>query len=136
MMSPMVEGGLDALVWSSQLSFDSRERLVRSMYELFLRLFARGPLGSVSYMWWDSLLGRMDYDQSPDGARLRQVMFDVLCQILNVEDRSCQEGALHGLNHLEDPGTEAVVREWLARHPALDRKLLEYAESCAVFKSQ
>jgi hypothetical protein len=133
MMSPMVQGGLDALVWSAQLSLEVRERMVCSMYELFARLFAREPLDSASYMWWDLLSDRMAEDQSADGARLRQTMFDVLCRILNLDARSCQVAALHGLNHLEDPRTEVVVKEWLSRHPALDPKLQTFAESCMVF---
>jgi hypothetical protein len=130
----MVQGGLDALVWSVHLSLDVRERVVSSMYELFARLFAREPLDSASYMWWDLLSDRMDEDHSPDGARLRQTMFDVLCRILNLGARSCQFAALHGLNHLEDPRTETVVKEWVSRHPALDQKLREFAESCMVFR--
>ena len=133
MMSPMVQGGLDALVWSAQLSLDARERLVGSMYELFARLFAREPLDSASYMWWDLLSDRMAEDQSRDGASLRQTMFEVLCRILNLDARSCQVAALHGLNHLEDPRTETVVKEWLARHPTLDQKLQTFAECCMVF---
>lgn len=133
MMSPMVRGGLDALVWSAQLSLDARERVVGSMYELYARLFAREPLDSASYMWWDLLSDRMAEDQSPDGAKLRQTMFDVLCRILNLDARPCQVAALHGLNHLEDPRTEAVVKEWLARNPTLDQKLQTFARSCMAF---
>ncbi len=123
MMSPMVQGGLDALVWSTQLSVNDRERVVSSMYGLFAGLFAREPLDSASYMWWDLLSDRIDEDRSLDGAQLRQTVFDVLCRILNLEARSCQVAALHGLNHLQDPRTEAVVKAWMARHPELDQKL-------------
>ena len=134
MNSPMVDGGLDALLWSEQLSLEVRERLLHSMFELFARLFAREPINSTSYMWWDLLSDRMDEDHSRDAAKVRERMFVVLGQILNVEARPCQEAALHGLNHLRDPRTEPVVKEWLARHPALDQKLRGFAESCMAFK--
>lgn len=134
MVSPMVDGGLDALLWSEQLSLEMRERLLHSMFELFARLFARQPLDSISYMWWDNLLDRMDEDHSRDAAQVREMMFIVLGRILSVEARPCQEAALHGLNHLRDPRTEHVVKDWIARHPALDQKLLGFAESCMAFK--
>jgi hypothetical protein len=96
--------------------------------------FARELLETVSYMWWDNLLDRFDDDSSADAATLRQTAFIVLCRILNIEATPCQEAALHGLNHLEDPRTEGVVKEWLAHHPALDQKLRTFAESCMVFR--
>ncbi len=106
------------------------------MYELFARLFAREPLDTASYMWWDLLTDGLDMADEfpvPDGPRVASVMFDVLGQVLNVEARGCQKAALHGLNHLRDPRTGAVVKEWIARHPTLDPDLLHFAESCMAF---
>lgn len=50
MVSPIVEGRLDAAIWSDQLAWEARERLLQSMYRLFASFFAREPLKSASYM--------------------------------------------------------------------------------------
>jgi hypothetical protein len=57
------------------------------MYELFARLFAREPLDTASYMWWDLLTDGLDLADEfpvPDAPKVAQVMFDVLCRILTL----------------------------------------------------
>jgi hypothetical protein len=50
-----VDCSVECLLRSDELPFLAKERCVRSMYDLFARLFAYEPLESAVQMWWDSL---------------------------------------------------------------------------------
>jgi hypothetical protein len=138
MWSPVVHGGLVDAIWSPSVPWESRERLIRSMVHVFKCLFVSEPLETASYMWWDMIASPLERGPSgasgvADAPEVRRVMFEVVCEILEIEAEPCQRAALHGLNHLRNPNTPAVIREWLDRHPTLDPKLRDYADECGRF---
>jgi len=142
MVSPLAVGGLPSVLWSAHVPWPTRHRLVRSMGRLFARLFARRPLETASYMWWDMLafdlhyVGAAEARHFPDAARVHEVMFEVVREILEVDAEPCRRAALHGFNHLRHSRTEDVVCGWLARHPALGAELVAYARECARFAAE
>jgi hypothetical protein len=110
-------------------------RVFRSFEVLFREFFAvrcspelghlsqGGPLIGVCYMWWDfgcwSLIPR-------------DTFLSMLRSILGIDHVACQESALHGLGHkcniLEpNPEIEAIIDDFLGRHPNLRPELREYA---------
>jgi hypothetical protein len=142
MWSPVVHGGLVDAIWSPSVPWESRERLIRSMVHVFKGLFVSEPLETASYMWWDMIASQLERGPSgasavADAPKVRSVMFEVVCEILEIEAETCQRAALHGLNHLRHPNTPEVIRKWLDkwldRHPTLDPKLRAYADDCARF---
>lgn len=139
MWSPLVRGGLPTVIWSKDVPWGARERVIRSMAHVFKGLFATQPLETASYMWWDMIAFPMeepaasDADAFPDAAKVHQVLFEVVRDILEIEAEPCQRAALHGLNHLRHPDAPALIRDWLNRHPAVDPKLAKYANECAKF---
>lgn len=127
------------LIWDTRLSFEMRESCVRSMYELYARLFAKAPLENSTDMWWDSLA----YDWHC-GIRLRanggedlamqNVMFETLVRILKLPQEHCQGAALHGLGHLHHPETDMAIQCFLTERPNIDPELKAYALSAAKFE--
>ena len=97
MWSPLVRGGLPAVIWSAKVPWDARERVIRSMVHLFRGLLASEPLETASYMWWDMIafpledLAASDGDAFPDAPKLHRVMFDVVCEILEIEAEPARE---------------------------------------------
>jgi hypothetical protein len=140
MWSPLVTGALPrAVIWSAKVPWTLRERVIRSMVDVFKGLFATEPLETASYMWWDMIAFPLedpvasDATEFPDAPRVHAAMFDVVCEILQIEAEPCQRAALHGLNHLRHPAAPRVIREWLDAHPSADPKLAAYADACARF---
>jgi hypothetical protein len=118
---------LAAVIHSKAVSLDDAETCIREMYDLFAKLFSQEPLDTSSFMWWDSDFTRFhcpfgisqrDYDEE-EVQRLRQAMFETLCNILELDSLPCEAAALHGLGHLPHPDKEKVIKTFLANHPEL-----------------
>ena len=129
------------LILDSDLSLATRKECVRSMFDLFDRLFAREPLDTSVQMWWDSLCydwhcGNRGRDRGGDDLLLQDVMFETLARILMLESEICQGAALHGLGHLHHPGTGELVDQFLKQHPNLTAPKKEYALAAARFEIQ
>lgn len=121
------------LFWNESIPWELRRRAIESMGRLYARLFARDPLWTASFMWWDNLT----YVYSNNGhtldateVQVRDVMLDVLRTILELPTLECQEAALHGLNHLRHPEGSSIIDRWLAERPGLDPELKEFALAC------
>ena len=132
------EGNVSEVIWTKELGLDKREALVRSMYFLFADLFAVKPLWSACFMWWDTLADCFNPDLLhddfyPDSAFIQEVMFSVLKDILHIPSNDCRQAALHGMNHLQHPGTEAYIEAFLNSRQDLSPKLMKYARRCMVF---
>ncbi len=103
------------------------------MPTLYERLFLPLVLDTSPFMLWDALIAdRLGYPRperplSPDEEQVRAAIFEALQQILQLDAHVCQAAALHGLYHLDCPGTSAVIGGFLRGHPALDPELREYA---------
>jgi hypothetical protein len=52
---PNLDCSVSRLIEDSDLTLSVREECIRSMADLFKRLFAREPLDTSVKMWWDSL---------------------------------------------------------------------------------
>ena len=126
------------VIWDTDVPFAEREECVRSMQGLFSLLFATEPLETSSNMWWDSLCydwhsGNRDRERGGEDLRMQNIMFETLAAVLRLDSESCQVAALHGLGHLNHPGTAALVHTFIAEHPALTAQTKEYALRAAKF---
>jgi hypothetical protein len=135
------DGNVSEIIWNKELGLDKREALVRSMYFLFADLFAGKPLWSACFMWWHELAycfhqNLLSEEQNPDSAFIQEVMFSVLKDILHIPSDDCRQAALHGMNHLRHPGTEAYVEAFLNSRQDLSPKLMKYARRCMTFNVQ
>jgi hypothetical protein len=132
-----------ALVWNSDVPLKERETCIRSMFDLFAKLFADDALGEASFKWWDALARPYHrearssfYGDKPntslsegDWLRTRDVMFETLAQILRLSALNCQAAALNGLRHLNHPDTEHIIRDYLNTLTSDDPRLRQYAEA-------
>jgi hypothetical protein len=136
---PIVCGEFFAdLLWDKSISIDSRLAAIEAMFDLYAKLFAPYPTESATYMWWgliaENILGVEDGDSvvpcsDPDQEEVRLGMVATLGRILQLEQRHCQEAALHGLNHIATPQERATLIDPFLQLPR-DEKLLSYARGC------
>jgi hypothetical protein len=137
--SAMLNCGLPNLLENTSLSFETRERCVRAMADLFTRLFANEALDTSVHMWWDSLCyawhcGNRNRERGGEDRRLQDVLFQTLTQILSVDSEICQGAALHGLGHLHHPDTPALIDRYIKDHPSLTQERKAYALAAAKFE--
>jgi hypothetical protein len=130
--------GVGRVIWDTDVPFAAREECVRSTADLFRVLLAGGLLPDTSWMWWDSLCfawhcGIRDRERGGEDLRMQDVMFETLAVILRLDSEPCQIAALHGLGHLHNPGTVALVHAFIAEHPTLSAETKEYALRAAKF---
>lgn len=118
---------IGGVIFGRDVAIEQSEACIRAMYSLFAKLFAQNPLDTSSYMWWDSDFTKLycpydvpqrEYDES-EIQRLRQVMFETLTAILQLDSLDCKAAALHGLGHLPHPDKEKVIKAFLVDHPEL-----------------
>jgi hypothetical protein len=98
------------------VTWAQRERGIWSIYHLHRKLFAArctenyghldagpeppSPLNLLCYMWWD--VCPVPYAEDPrERRRTGAVTLEVLRDTLRLPSPACQEGALHGLGHLQ-----------------------------------
>jgi hypothetical protein len=127
------------IMWNEELPFSSRSECVRSMSQLFRRLFAREPLETSVPMWWDSLCyewhcGNRDRDRGGEDLLMQDVIFETISDLLKSDSTTCQGAALHGLGHLHHPKTQELVDSYLAEHPSLNEECKAYALAVAKFE--
>jgi hypothetical protein len=141
MMSSGFEGNVDDLIWGKNfwrkeegLDVAEKERLIRSMYDLYAGLFSVDPLEGSSDMWWDRIAhyypgihSREDGETAP---RILDAMFGTLVRILELKSEPCQLAALHGLGHLQHPDTERAITKHIRAHPELSDHHKDYAVLC------
>lgn len=136
MRSCLMPGAISEVLWEEEIPSDVREECIRSMFFLYRDLFSVKPLHTACFMWWDSFTDEYSithvHSEAAEGPSIQNVMFETLCQTLKLDAEICQHGALHGLGHLRHPGTEAVIRSWMASKPDLDQQSTEFAEECIV----
>jgi hypothetical protein len=97
------------------VSFTEAETCLEAMYDLFANLFSLPNIhelsGSAAYMWWDWGFYSIH--------RFRDINLDVMRRVLELDSIDCKWAALHGLGHLNHPGKEQVIRDFLAANPDL-----------------
>jgi hypothetical protein len=144
MTFPGTSGYIDALQEPS-VPWELRERCLRSIYILYRDLFAvkctgydrqrkrfepENPLNWLCNMWWDSTYLAWRTGE-PDAPHVDAVILGVLQDTLQLPSLACQEGALHGLGHLNQslqPQAAAIIDDYLARNPSLPKELRAYAK--------
>lgn len=89
------------------------------------------PLNGICYMWWD--VCPLPHNASPsNSSRTFAAVLEVLGETLRIQSPACQEGALHGLGHLQHyrrREVEEIIDEFLQREERLHPALREYAPS-------
>lgn len=135
---PNLDCSVYRLILESNLLFPLREDCIRSMFDLFERLFSKEPLDTSVQMWWDSLCydwhcGIRRRERGGEDMELQDVFFQTLARILAIDSEVCQKAALHGLGHLHHPQTREVIDKFIAEHPSLTPEQGEYALAAARF---
>jgi hypothetical protein len=127
------------IINDSDLSLSLREECIRSMAELFRRLFAREPLNTSVQMWWDSLCydwhcGNRSRGPGGEDLKLQDIFFQTLAEVLTIDSWVCQAAALHGLGHLHHPKTKELIDRFVSEHNFLTEEHKEYALAAARFE--
>jgi len=131
------DGSVSDLIWTVELAVTAQERLIHSMFDLYANLFSSDPCGHACMMWWDPLAFPFNPMKDADPAtndghrRIQNAMFETLSRILTLDSENCQFAALHGLNHVLHPDTEAVIKAYIDKHPDLSDPDRNYAWACA-----
>lgn len=136
---PNLDCSVYRVLESTEVPLPIRAECIRSMFELFERLFAIEPLDSSAFMWWDSLCfdwhcGVRKRERGGDDSELQDLFFETLTKILRLDSAACQTAALHGLGHLHHPDTGSLVDRYLVEHPLLTDEQKAYALAAAKFE--
>lgn len=128
-------GSVYAIMWGESVPLSLRLRCIDSMYFLYKNLFAVDGLFTSSNMWWDCLLdghsiGDKHSNHTEDEGKVQNLIFEVLCKILQLDSEECQGAALHGLNHLRHPATESTILDYIKSHPELKEDEVDYCMDC------
>jgi hypothetical protein len=135
---PVLDCSLAQLLEDCDVTLTDKKRCIRSMRELFAQLFARDPLESSAFMWWDTLCfdwraGIRSRQRGGEDAELQDVLFETLTRVLAIDSEPCQKSALHGLAHLYHPQTKDLVDRFLRDHTTVSPELKEYALAASRF---
>jgi hypothetical protein len=123
-------------LYDESIDRKARYDCIRSIESLYRDCFAtrcrqtqtmvseRDPLNIVCFMWWDRFPGT--------SVELDGELIEVMTRALQIEHVACQESALHGLGHWErhnEDRVQAIIDDWLAKHPQSPPALRAYAEA-------
>jgi hypothetical protein len=127
------------IIHETDLPFTLREECIRSMFDLFTRLFSKESLDSSVSMWWDSMCydwdcGNRKRERGGDDERMQDTFFETLSKLLSSSSENCQRNALHGLGHLHHPETPKLIERYIQEHPSLTNESKAYALSAAKFQ--
>jgi len=136
---PNLDCSVYRVLENADISLPLRAGCIRSMFELFERLFATEPLDSSAFMWWDSLCfdwhcGVRKRERGGDDSELQDLFFETLAKILRLDSAACQAAALHGLGHLHHLDTGNLIDRYIVEHPSLTDEQRAYALAAAKFE--
>jgi hypothetical protein len=139
--SPNLDCSVSRIIDDSDLPLSVREGCIRTMADLFRRLFAIEPLDSSVQMWWDSLCydwhcGNRKRERGREDLELQDILFQTLAEVLGIDSWICQGAALHGFGHLHHPQTQELVERFMDKHPSLTPEQKAYALAAAKFQVQ
>lgn len=87
------------------------------------------PLNGTCYMWWD--ICPLPYPfRTPQARATLSVVLDVLQETLRLPSPACQEGALHGLGHLQSDApveVQRIIDDYLRQKAGVHPALRDYA---------
>jgi hypothetical protein len=134
------DGSAQHRIWNTDVAFASRCECVKSMSDLFKRLFATEPLETSAFMWWDSLCYEWECgtnrQRGSEDMPMQEVIFEVLADLLLSESEISQDAALHGLGHLHHPATQQLIEQYVRERPSLTEQRRQYALAAARFDIQ
>ncbi len=136
---PNLDCSVSRIIDDSDLPLSVREEYIRSMADLFKRLFATEPFDSSVQMWWDSLCydwhcGNRNRESGGEDLELEDIFFQTLAEVLAIDSWICQGSALHGLGHLHHPKTKELIERFIDEHPSLMEEQSAYALAAARFE--
>jgi hypothetical protein len=136
---PNLDCSVHRILEDAELPFAVRAECIRSMFELFKRLFAFEFLDASVFMWWDSLCydwhcGNRNRELGGEDLQLQDVFFETLAKILFLDSEPCQGAALHGLGHLHHPATGELIDRYLQERSSLTNERKAYALAAAKFQ--
>lgn len=122
------------LLSDQSLSLKLRITCIKSMVNLYREVFSKRNIPDASSMWWDWFEGvPRNWEKKPlssDGKKLMKTMLDALEEVLKMESTLCQNGALHGLGHLNHPKGKKVIKKYLNDNLQIDLLTRKYAIKC------
>jgi hypothetical protein len=138
---PNLNCAVSRIIEDPDLAISLKEECIRSMAELFKRLFATEPFDSSVQMWWDSLCydwhcGNRRRELGGEDLKLQDIYFNTLSEVLAIDSWICQGAALHGLGHLHHPRTKKLIERFVDEHPTLTQEQKTYAVAAAKFEVQ
>jgi hypothetical protein len=136
---PNLDCSVSRIIDDSDVPLSVREECIRSMADLFKRLFATEPFDSSVQMCWDSLCydwhcGNRNRERGGEDLELQDMFFQTLAKVLAIDSWICQGAALHGLGHLHHPQTKELIERFIDEHPSLTQERKAYALAAASFK--
>lgn len=137
--SPNLDCSVARIIEDSDVPLSMREECIRSMEDLFKRLFATEPFNTSVQMWWDSLCydwecGNRNRERGGEDMELHDIFFQTLANVLAIDSWTCQSAALHGLGHLHHPKTKALIEGFIDAHHLLTQEQETYALAAAKFE--
>jgi hypothetical protein len=137
--SPNLDCSVARIIEDSDVPLSVREECIRSMADLFKRLFATEPFHTSVQMWWDSLCydwecGNRNRARGGEDLQLQDIFFQTLARVLEIDSWTCQSSALHGLGHLHHPQTEELIERFIDAHRSLTQEQKTYALSAMKFE--
>lgn len=131
-------GLLEEAFGDKTASISLKLNVVKNTYQLFIKVLLNESLHSLTEMWWDALTQLLSCQSDTDAemfignnySEIQDGIYKVLCNILTIDNIGCMLSALHGLGHLQYPGTSVTIGIFIEEHPDLDDEILDYARSC------
>jgi hypothetical protein len=138
---PNLDCSVHRIINDSDLPISVREECIRSMTDLFVRLFAKEKFDTSVWMWWDSLCydwncGNRNRERGGEDLELQDIYFQTLADVLSIDSWTCQQAALHGLGHLHYPQTAELIGRFIDGHGSLTEERKTYALAAARFDVQ
>ena len=129
------------LIWNTDLPFEHRKRVVRSMFYLFRDFFSVEPLRYRANTWLEGLcyvweVGQRQRSRGGEDSDMQDVMFVTMSEILSIDSEECRNAALHGLSHLHHPGTLELLQRHRSTLSCLETWCDEYRAEEAAWASR
>jgi hypothetical protein len=120
------------LIWNTDLPFEQRKLIVKSMFYLFRDLFRVERVGTA-YTWWPRLCygwenGQRQRSRGGEDLTMQDVMFETMSEVLSIESDRCRWAALQGLRLLHHPATLELFQKDSTVVPCLEGRFRESLE--------
>jgi hypothetical protein len=124
------------LICNTDLPFEQRKLIVKSMFYLFRDFFRVKRVGTA-YTWWPRLCygwenGHRQRSRGGEDLAMQDVMFETMSEVLSIESDRCRWAALQGLRNLHHPATLELFQKYSSVVPWIEEGFREYpAEDAA-----